>query len=55
MTFLFDCFLLCKSDCVAATSMAAQEATLEHNFGMFNIPRTSKEVMEAIQVPTLKN
>jgi len=36
-------------DCVAATSMEAQEATLEHNFGMFSIPTTSTEVMNAIQ------
>ena len=35
-------------DCVAATSMAAQEATLEHNFGMFSIPTTSAEIKEAI-------
>jgi hypothetical protein len=55
MIFLFDYFLLCKSYCVVATSMAAQEATLEHNFGMFSIPTTSKEVMEAIQEPALKN
>jgi ureidoacrylate peracid hydrolase len=39
-------------DCVAATSMAAQEATLEHNFGMFSVPTTSAEVLEAIVVGT---
>jgi nicotinamidase-related amidase len=38
-------------DCVAATSMEAQEATLEHNFGMFSIPTTSEEVKEAISTP----
>ena len=37
-------------DCVAATSMAAQEATLEHNFGMFSVRTTSEEVKSAIQV-----
>jgi nicotinamidase-related amidase len=37
-------------DCVAATSMAAQMATLEHNFGMFSVPTTSAEVKEAINV-----
>jgi len=36
------------SDCVAATSKAAQDATLEHNFGMFSIQTTSEEVSEAI-------
>jgi len=36
-------------DCVAATSMEAQEATLKHNFGMFSIPTTSVEVMASIQ------
>jgi nicotinamidase-related amidase len=35
-------------DCVAATSMEAQEATLKHNFGMFSVPTTSDEVLEAI-------
>ncbi|KAL3928814.1 MAG: hypothetical protein SGARI_004926, partial [Bacillariaceae sp.] len=35
-------------DCVAATSLAAQEATLEHNFGMFSVPTTSSEVLDAI-------
>jgi len=40
------------TDCVAATSMDAQEATLKHNFGMFSIPMSSREVMQAINVPT---
>lgn len=31
-------------DCVAATSMEAQEAALEHTFGMFSIPTTSDEI-----------
>lgn len=35
-------------DCVAATSMEAQEATLEHNFGMFSIPTDSEELKGAI-------
>jgi nicotinamidase-related amidase len=35
-------------DCVAATSIEAQEATLKHNFGMFSIPTTSAEVMKAL-------
>jgi nicotinamidase-related amidase len=28
-------------DCCAATSVAAQDATFEHNFGMFSVPTTS--------------
>jgi ureidoacrylate peracid hydrolase len=36
-------------DCVAATSMEAQEATLKHNFGMFSIVTTSDEVVGALQ------
>mmetsp|Transcript_100225 Transcript_100225/g.139294 ORF Transcript_100225/g.139294 Transcript_100225/m.139294 type:complete len:210 (-) Transcript_100225:156-785(-) len=39
-------------DCVATTSMAAQEATLEHNFGMFSVPTTSDEVEAAIKAST---
>lgn len=35
-------------DCCAATSMAAQEAAIEHNFGMFSIPATSEEVIAAV-------
>jgi nicotinamidase-related amidase len=38
-------------DCVAATSLAAQEATLQYNFGMFSIPTTSEHVLAAIQTP----
>ena len=37
------------SDCVAATSLAAQDATLEHNFGMFSIQTNSEEVSKAIE------
>lgn len=37
-------------DCVATTSMAAQEAVLEHNFGMFSVPATSEEIKSAIKV-----
>jgi nicotinamidase-related amidase len=36
-------------DCVAATSLAAQDATLEFNFGMFSIPTTSAQLLTAIQ------
>ena len=35
-------------DCVAATSREAQDATLEHNFGMFSVPTSSEEVKDAI-------
>jgi hypothetical protein len=42
-------FSLPRSDCVAATSSDAQDATLEHNFGMFSIQTTSKEVSKAIK------
>jgi nicotinamidase-related amidase len=38
-------------DCVAATSMEAQDAALEHNFGMFSVPTTRDEVMDAIGGP----
>ena len=31
-------------DCVAATSVEAQDATLEYNFGMFSVPTTSNEI-----------
>ena len=40
---------LSYSDCVAATSLAAQDATLEHNFGMFSIQTNSEEVAKAIE------
>mmetsp|Transcript_7592 Transcript_7592/g.14036 ORF Transcript_7592/g.14036 Transcript_7592/m.14036 type:complete len:108 (-) Transcript_7592:150-473(-) len=43
------------TDCCAATSMEAQDATLKNNFGMFSVPTTSEEVMEAIGVPTISN
>jgi nicotinamidase-related amidase len=36
------------SDCVAATSMEAQEGTLKNNFGMFSIVTTSQDVMGAL-------
>ena len=42
-------------DCVAATSIAAQDATLEHNFGMFSTPTTSGQVLQALQQPALAN
>lgn len=32
-------------DCVAATSVAAQDATLAYNFGMFSVPTTSQELL----------
>ena len=35
-------------DCVGATSLAAHEAAIEHNFGLFSVPTTSEEVKEAI-------
>jgi nicotinamidase-related amidase len=35
-------------DCVAATSVAANDATLEHNFGMFSIVTTCKEMERAL-------
>jgi hypothetical protein len=35
-------------DCVAATSVAAQDATLEFNFGMFSVPTTSEEVLNSM-------
>jgi nicotinamidase-related amidase len=37
------------TDCVAATSIVAQDATLQYNFGMFSIPTTSSAVLGAIQ------
>merc|ERR1712071_95093 len=41
-TMLLSGFL---TNCCAATSIAAQDATFEHNFGMFSIPTTSDEVI----------
>jgi Isochorismatase family len=38
-------------DCVAATSIAAQDATLEYNFGMFSVPTTSSDIIAAIERP----
>lgn len=40
-------------DCVAATSIEAQDATLEYNFGMFSVPTTSDAVVAAISAPTI--
>jgi nicotinamidase-related amidase len=40
------------SDCVAATSMEAQEATIKHNFGMFSIVTTSQDVAAAMTMVT---
>jgi ureidoacrylate peracid hydrolase len=44
-------------DCVAATGVDVQETTLEHNFGMFSIPTTIEDVMEAISptIPVIMN
>jgi ureidoacrylate peracid hydrolase len=36
-------------DCLAATSLAAQDAALEYNFGKFSIPTTSAQLLAAIQ------
>jgi nicotinamidase-related amidase len=41
-------------DCLAATSIAAQDATLEYNFGMFSIPTTSVDVMSAMKTTPAK-
>lgn len=38
-------------DCVAATSVAANDATLEYNFGMFSVVTSSDEVKNAIVAP----
>jgi hypothetical protein len=35
-------------DCVAATSIVAQDATLQYNFGMFSVPTTSADVFAAM-------
>jgi len=32
-------------DCVAATSLAGQDAAIEHTFGMFSVPTTSNEFL----------
>ena len=39
-------------DCTAATSVAAHEATLEYNFGMFSIPTTSGQIKAALESPS---
>lgn len=36
-------------DCCAATSVAAQDAAYEHTFGMFSIPTTSTDIMNALK------
>jgi nicotinamidase-related amidase len=36
-------------DCVAATSIVAQDATIQYNFGMFSIPTTSSNILNAIK------
>jgi nicotinamidase-related amidase len=36
-------------DCVAATSIEAQDATLQYNFGMFSVVTTSQDVMQALK------
>jgi ureidoacrylate peracid hydrolase len=38
-------------DCVAATSLVAQDSTLEHNFGMISVVTTSAQVMSALEAP----
>ena len=35
-------------DCCAATSVEGQEAAFEHTFGMFSIPTTSDEIIDAV-------
>jgi nicotinamidase-related amidase len=40
-------------DCVAATSIVAQEATLEYNFGMFSVPTTSTDILAALDRPAV--
>jgi nicotinamidase-related amidase len=35
-------------DCVAATSIAGQDAAIEHTFGMFSIPTTSTEFVATL-------
>ncbi|GMH94298.1 hypothetical protein TL16_g12867, partial [Triparma laevis f. inornata] len=41
------------TDCVAATSIEAQDATIEHNFGMFSNPMSSSEFIETMKVPQI--
>ncbi len=42
------------TDCVAATSIAAQDATMQYNFGMFSMPTTSSAVRRAIQASPIQ-
>jgi nicotinamidase-related amidase len=42
------------TDCVAATSVIAQDATLQYNFGMFSIPITSSAILRAIQTAPIE-
>jgi len=42
------------SDCMAATSLDAQKATLEHNFGMFSVLTTSEKVSNAIKAGSIQ-
>lgn len=41
------------TDCVAATSIEAQDATIEHNFGMFSNPMSSSEFIETMKFPQI--
>lgn len=36
-------------DCCAATSIDAQNSAYEHNFGMFSVPTTSDEIINALK------
>mmetsp|Transcript_15750 Transcript_15750/g.19995 ORF Transcript_15750/g.19995 Transcript_15750/m.19995 type:complete len:264 (+) Transcript_15750:101-892(+) len=38
-------------DCCAATSIEGQNAAFEYTFGMFSIPKTSNEIVEALKAP----
>lgn len=40
-------------DCCAATSVDAQNAAYEHNFGMFSLPTTSTEILQSIKSPAV--
>jgi nicotinamidase-related amidase len=40
-------------DCVAATSVVAQDATLEYNFSMFSVPTTSTDILAALDRPAV--
>lgn len=41
------------TDCCGATSIAGQEAAFEHTFGMFSVPTTSPEILNAIKAPAV--